>query len=162
MNVKKLTFRGWFYFRMGWATYFAFIFAAINTLVTTYYLAIKDVPSLEVIFPSFIVYAGFITILGIPILVAVGYFHFRKSPAYTAEADIGVESNPYYYKLPPGYNIEVLFPLYQTLTNILLKIASNQKLTEEEIKEITELQNKIDILIKGGHVGNPKRKITKS
>jgi len=29
---KHTGFRGWFYFRMGWSTYFAFIFAAINTL----------------------------------------------------------------------------------------------------------------------------------
>ena len=155
---KRTAFRGWFYFRMGWSTYFAFIFAAINTMVTTYYLAIKDIPALRAIFPSFAIYAGIITAIGIPLLVGIGYFHYKKSPAFTAEADIGVEANPYYYKLAPGYNIEVLFPLYRSLTNLLLKMANNQKLTEEELKEINELQTKIDILIKGGHVGNPKRK----
>lgn len=157
MKHKRLAFRGWFYFRMGWSTYFAFIFAAINTLVTTYYLAIKDVPALKVIFPSFLNYAGIITLIGIPLLVGIGYFHYKKSPAFTAEADIATEANPYYYKLAPGYTMEVVFPLYRTLTSMLLKIASNQKLTEAELKEITELQNKIDILVKGGHVGSPRR-----
>ncbi len=156
---KNLPFRGWFYFRMGWSTYFAFIFAAINTLVTTYYLAIKDIPSLKVIFPSFAIYVGIITAIGIPILIGIGYFHYKKSPAFTAEADIATEANPYYYKLAPGYTTEVLFPLYQTLTNLLIKIANDQKLTEDELKQISELQKKIDILIKGGHVGNPKRYI---
>ena len=154
---KKLAFRGWFYFRMGWSTYFAFIFAAINTLVTTYYLAIKDVPTLKVLFPSFVSYAGIITIIGVPLLIGIGYFHYKRSPAYTAEVDIATESNPYYYKLPPDYTMEVLFPLYRTLTNMLLKIASGQKLTDIELKEVTELQNKIDVLLKGGHVGSPKR-----
>lgn len=144
---------------MGWSTYFAFIFAAINTMVTTYYLAIKDVPIAKAIFPSFISYVGIITVIGIPILVGIGYFHYKKSPAFTAETDIATESNPYYYKLPPGYNVEVLFPLYRALTTMLIKIANNQKLTEDELKEVTELQNKIDILLKGGHVGKPRRKL---
>lgn len=156
---KNVPFRGWFYFRMGWSTYFAFIFAAINTLVTTYYLAIKDVPSLKLLFPSFAAYVGIITAIGIPLLIGIGYVHFKRSPAYSAETDISAESNPYYYKLPPGYTIEVLYPLFQTLTNLLLKIANNQKLTELELQEIQELQKKIDILIKGGHVGNPRRKM---
>lgn len=156
---KHVHFRGWFYFRTGWSTYFAFIFAAINTLVTTYYLAIKDIPSLKVVFPSFAAYVGIISAIGIPLLIGIGYFHYKKSPAYTAETDIAMESNPYYYKLPPGYTTEVLFPLYHMLTSLLLKIANGQKLTEVELKEIDELQKKIDMLIKGGHVGNPKRKI---
>ncbi len=156
----KLPFRGWFYFRIGWSTYFAFIFAAINTMVTTYYLAIKDIPSLKAIFPSFAAYVGIITAIGIPILIALGYFHYKRSPAYTAEADISAESNPYFYKLPPGYNMEVLFPLYGALTNLLLKMAHNEKLTEEEIKQIQDLQSKIDVLLKGGHVGTPRRKIS--
>ena len=46
--AKNLGFRGWFYFRTGWSTYFAFIFAAINTLTVTYYLAIEQAPILRV------------------------------------------------------------------------------------------------------------------
>ena len=154
---KNLGFRGWLYFRYGWSTYFAFIFAAINTLTVTYYLAIKDIPVLKSIFPSFLDYLAIISVIGVPILIAIGYIHFKKSAAYSAETDIYAESNPYYYKLPPGYNIEVLFPLYRTLVNMLIKVANNEKLTEEELEKINELQKKIDILISGGHVGNPKR-----
>ena len=43
---KSPFFRAWFYFRNGWSLYFAFIFAAINTLVVTYYLAIDKIPFL--------------------------------------------------------------------------------------------------------------------
>ena len=51
---KNLGFRAWFYFRNGWSMYFAFMFAAINTLTVTYFLAIERVPFLTTIFPSFI------------------------------------------------------------------------------------------------------------
>ena len=49
-------FRAWYYFRMGWSTYFAFIFAAINTLTVTYFLAIENYPQLLEIFPTFLQY----------------------------------------------------------------------------------------------------------
>ena len=54
-NIMRqgLLYRSWYYFRMGWATYFAFIFAAINTLVVTYYLAIEEYPTLLAIYPTF-------------------------------------------------------------------------------------------------------------
>ena len=41
---------------MGWSTYFAFIFAAVNTLTVTYFLAIERYPFLTTIFPSFLQY----------------------------------------------------------------------------------------------------------
>ena len=55
---RNLAFRAWFYFRNGWSTYFAFIFAAINTLTVTYFLAIERAPSLQAIFPSFLMGFG--------------------------------------------------------------------------------------------------------
>jgi hypothetical protein len=49
---KSPIFRAWFYFRNGWSMYFAFIFAAINTLTVTYYLAIDEIPFLLTIVSS--------------------------------------------------------------------------------------------------------------
>ena len=68
MENKNLGFRSWYYFRMGWSTYFAFIFAAINTLTVTYYLAIERVPVLVTIFPNFVQYVLIISCIGIPLL----------------------------------------------------------------------------------------------
>ncbi|SVE64402.1 uncharacterized protein METZ01_LOCUS517256, partial [marine metagenome] len=42
--TKNTGFRGWYYFRIGYSSYFAFIFAAINTLTVTYFLAIENYP----------------------------------------------------------------------------------------------------------------------
>ena len=96
---QKVGFRAWYYFRTGWSTYFAFIFAAINTLVVTYYLAIENIPVLQAIFPSFVSYFLVVMIIGIPILVLAGYIHFRRIPAYSSELDIGVYSNPWFFKI---------------------------------------------------------------
>ena len=155
----KFPFRAWFYFRQGWSTYFAFILAAVNTMVVTYYLAIENLPILKEIFPSFAVYLAVSVGIGVPLLILIGYVHFKRSSAYEAEADINVEAYPYWYKLPPGWNIEVLFPLYVTMMTLLVKISNNEKLTKEEIKQISELKKKLDLLIRGGYVGEPRRKI---
>ncbi|MDE1843595.1 MAG: hypothetical protein KGH95_08105 [Thaumarchaeota archaeon] len=155
---KRHAFRAWFYFRQGWALYFAFIVSAINTMVTTYYLAIEKEPILKQIFPSFSIYLFILSIIGVPTLVAVGYIHFKRIPAFQSEADITTESNPYYYKVPPGYWREVYTPIYLVMTKLLIKSINNEKLTEAEINEITELQKKLDVLIKGGYIGKPPTK----
>ena len=93
-----------FFFREGWSTYFAFIFAALNTMVVTYYLAIENIPVLKEIFPSFYIYLLVTAVFGIPTLIFVGYGHYKRSGAFAAEAAINVESYPYLYKLPDDFN----------------------------------------------------------
>ena len=89
---RNIGFRGWYYFRTGWSVYLAFIFAAINTLTVTYYLAIEKVPELALIFPNFIQYVLIITTVGIPVLVIVGYVHYKRTVAFKSEVDV-VEIN---------------------------------------------------------------------
>lgn len=152
--MKKIQpFRYWFYFRQGWAVYFSLIMAALNTLTVTYYLIIKDYPFLKDLFPSFIYYIVITIIIGIPLLSVVGYVHYRRTAAYRAEAEIGIENNPYYYKLPPGYWTEALIPNFMLLTNLMTKMLKNEKLTDDELKKISALQSKFDELLKGGSLG---------
>ena len=95
MDKNGIFFRFWYYFRTGWSTYFSFILAAINTLTVTYFLAIDNYPSLKIIFPSFEQYVITIIIIGIPTLVTIGYFHFKRTKAFKSEVDVLIESNPY-------------------------------------------------------------------
>ena len=132
--------RAWFYFRQGWSTYFAFIFAAINTLTVTYYLAIENYPFLKTIFPSFEQYILMVVLVGIPLLVLVGYAHYKKTPSYRAEADVWVESNPYQARVL--VNTQFTLALNMKLTDVLLKLSSNQEITQKEIEEIKTLQSK--------------------
>ena len=137
---KNPGFRAWFYFRQGWSTYFAFVFAAVNTLTVTYYLAIENYPFLKTIFPSFEQYILIVVLIGIPLLVLVGYAHYKKTPSYRAEADVWVESNPYQARVL--VNTQFSLALNMKLTNILLKLSSKQEITQEEIDEIKVLQTK--------------------
>ncbi len=154
-NVKNSSsFRGWFYFRMGWATYFAFIFAAINTLTVTYFLAIERYPFLTGIFPNFIQYVLIVSAIGIPLLVAVGYVHYKRTKAYKSEADVMVESNPYQRR--NIVNITILVALTVKLNEMMLKMAKNEKLTSKEIEEIEKLQNEISTFTNERRFSNQK------
>ena len=127
---------------MGWATYFAFIVAAINALTVTFFLAIENYPSLSVIFPTFVHYIVIVVGIGVPILVLVGYVHFKKSKSFRAEADVLIETNPHIRRILQ--NTEVLLPSYLKLTEIIVKLSENKKLTDEELKEISKFQNQLN------------------
>jgi len=138
---KTIGFRAWFYFRTGWATYFAFIFAAVNTLIVTYYLAIENFPPLKEVFPSFTHYIITPILLGIPILVVIGYVHFKRSAAFRTESDIRIESNPHMRRIL--LNTEAMVSSHIRLSELMIKMLKNEKLTEKELEKISQLQRQI-------------------
>lgn len=138
---KELGFRVWFYFRQGWSVYFAFVFAALNTLVVTYYLAIEKAPFLQQIFPTFLSYIIIVMSFGIPILVIIGYVHMKKSAVFKAEVDIGIESNPHMKRLL--LNTEEILQHQLFLTNILIKSSGNEKLDENDLIEIKKIRGEL-------------------
>lgn len=138
----NLGFRGWFYFRQGWSTYFAFIFAAVNTLVVTYYLAIENIPSLKIIFPTFYVYFAFGVLLGIPLLVLVGYAHQKRTASYKTEATIYYESNP--HALRTYNNVELVLQLNLKLVNFLISDYKKDDISDEKLDELIKLKNEIE------------------
>ena len=139
---KNLAFRGWFYFRTGWATYFAFIVAAVNALTVTFFLAIEKYPSLSVIFPTFFHYIVIVVGVGIPMLVIVGYVHYKKSKSFRAEADILIETSPHIRRILQ--NTEGLLPSYLKLTELIIKVSENKKLTDKELEEVSKLQKRLN------------------
>ena len=142
---KHTGFRGWFYFRMGWSTYFAFIFAAINTLTVTFYLAIEKYPLLEFIFPTFIHYVVIIGSVGVPLLIMIGYVHFKRTAARRAEMDVSYETNPYFARTL--INTQILISLNMKLTEIILKLSTGEKLSKEEIANTRKLQEELNDFI---------------
>ena len=123
---------------MGWSTYFAFIFAAVNTLTVTYFLAVERYPFLNEIFPTFIHYVVIIGLIAIPLLILIGYAHFKRSAAFRSEADISFEVNPYFRRIL--MNTELMIPFHLKITELLIKLSKNEKLTQSELNEISELQ----------------------
>ena len=143
---RNLGFRGWFYFRTGWATYFAFVVAAVNALTVTYFLAVENYPALNSIFPTFFHYVAIVGGLGVPILVLVGYIHFKKSKSFKAEQDVLIETSPHIRRIL--VNTEILLPSYVKLLELVVKLSQNEKLSEKDMNQISTLKNNLDDHIK--------------
>ena len=162
----NLGFRSWFYFRMGYSTYFVFILAAINTLTVTYFLAIDNYPSLKDFFPSFEQYVVIIVCVGIPLLILVGYAHYKKTLAYKSEADVVIESNPYTRR--NTVNGETNVRLNLQLLSLLLKLSKKEAMDKNEIEKIEKLQKDINNLVQNRSFSNEmdlkflKKEITKT
>lgn len=144
---ENLVFRAWYYFRQGWGIYFAFIFAAINTFTTTYYLAIEKAPGLKELFPSFLSYILITSVIGIPVLIVIGYLHVKRSAAYKAEADIGFEANPHFRRML--LNTEEILRQHLKINQLLVKISRNEKLSDQDLKEIADLHHELNEYSKG-------------
>ena len=138
---KNTGFRGWFYFRQGWSNYFTFLMAAVNTLTVTYFLAIERYPVLVAIFPNFMQYVLIASAIGIPLLVLVGYAHWKRTSARKAEVDIFYEVNPYIVRVL--VNTEMVVQMNLKLNQHILKLNQGQKLSEQEINDLSQLQEKL-------------------
>lgn len=142
---KNIIFRAWVYFRTGWSIYFAFLFAAINTLTVTYYLAIDKIPALLNLFPTFLHYVGSAVLIGVPILIIIGYVHYKRSAGYKSEAAIMIEVHPYQRRTL--INSEVNLELNLMILNILSKLSNEEKLNHDELNKIKESREKLDNLL---------------
>jgi len=151
--------RFWYYFRIGYATYLTFILGYVSTLITVYYLAIKSLPYLLDIFPKFETFSLIATVIGAPMSVIIGWLHLKRTQAYSAEADITVESSPYSYRLVPGKEAEAFVPSYLELLRLVSRLLASQNLlTKEDEMRIKNVENKLQTLVEGKMVGNPRRK----
>ena len=134
-------FRAWFYFRNGWSLYFAFIFAAINTLTVTFYLAIEKYPDINWMFPTFFHYIVIVCSMGIPLLIIVGYVHYKRTAARKAEVDISYETDA--YKARTLVNTEIAITLNMKLLEMITKISKKQELSNEDYQELEQLREKL-------------------
>ena len=134
-------FRAWFYFRNGWSLYFAFIFAAINTLTVTFYLAIEKYPDINWMFPTFFHYIVIVCGIGVPLLVIVGYIHYKRSSARKAEVDISYETDA--YKARTLVNTEITIALNMKLLDIITKISKKEEIPNQEYQELEQLREKL-------------------
>jgi hypothetical protein len=159
VKLAELASRSWYYFRIGYNTYLVFLIGYGSTLVTIYYLAIRSIPELQIVFQRFSLFVVLATLVGVPVSVLIGWIHTKRSSLWKAELDIGIEANPYYYRLPPGYYKEATFPVYWMILRLIRKLSEKEDLLSEEDKmELDELEKRIKILLEGGYVGVPKRR----
>jgi hypothetical protein len=157
MKFSKLIFRSWYYFRIGYGTYVAFPLGFASTMIVIYALAIVPVPFLHDVFSHLYIF-GIVGLLIIgPISIYAGLYHIKRTGAYSAEASVLTESNPYVYKAIPGKEREVFLPLMVLTAKGLAKVMEQQHtLTSEEQREFQTVLAKANTLLEGASVGLPK------
>lgn len=160
MSISTFIYRMWFYFRVGYNTYLTFLLGFATTMVTVYYLAIKNIPELLDIFPHFVPFAVLSILVGVPLSSFIGWYHIKGTAIWRSELDISVEANPYNYKVPSGFWKEAFTPLYLEVLKGMKKMLEKQNmLSEDEKKRMEDLEQKLQTLIEGGYVGIPRARI---
>ena len=138
---EKLPFRAWFYFRQGYGLYFAFLLAGINTLTLTYFLAIENYPLLKDVFPSFAHYVIILVGIAVPVLVTVGYLHFKRTPAFRSETGIMQETNPYARR--NLVNSEMNLQINLEVLKIIIELSRNGKIEKTQMDKILKLKDEL-------------------
>ena len=154
MNLERIIFRSWFYLRVGYGTYIAFLIGFLSNIIVIYKLAIAQT-SLVSIFPHLTVFTALAVVVASPVSIIIGLYHMRRTAAYAADATVSMEANPYVYKIVPGKEREVTVPLSIMTARVLLKLAGD-KLTDEEKQELEGVLAKADKLLLGHSVGLKK------
>ena len=159
MKLEELIFRAWFYFRNGYGTYLSFPVGFVTFISTTYYLAIRNVGFLEGIFPRFHLFVVCAILIIFPFGVLIGWLHMKRTLAYPAQMAINVESNPYNFKIIPGIQTEINWPMWYLILQTIEKISEKENiLSAEEKEEFKVLKNKIERLRRGEVIGTPKQR----
>ncbi|OLD14803.1 MAG: hypothetical protein AUI50_05120 [Crenarchaeota archaeon 13_1_40CM_2_52_14] len=101
---------------------------------------------------------GIIALLIIgPISIYAGLYHMKRTGAYSAEASVLTESNPYVYRAIPGKEREVFLPLMMLTAKALAKMLEQQhSMTLEDQREFQTVLDKANTLLEGASIGQSK------
>ena len=131
-------------------------------MVIIYDLGLKDVPFVFAFFPHLYIFAIVAISTLTPISILIGLYHLRRTGAFSAEASVSTESNPYMYKAIPGKEREVFLPIMiMTLRGLSKVMERQQSLTETEREQFRAVLEKADSLLQGAPVGVPKGRTKK-
>lgn len=94
-------------------------------------------------FPHFGWFVLFTIAVGVPALVLIGHWHYKKNQ-YGTHAYIEWETNPYLYKLTGHQKIE--FQILKEIIDELIRTTNNG----EKLNRLKDLEKKVSRLIDGG------------
>ena len=146
---RHLIYRSWFYFRVGYGTYVALLIGIGGNLLLFYRLGVQYIDFLKDVFPSLTVFSIVALIVTIPASIGFGFYHMKRTGAFAADASVSTEQNPYVYKIVPGKEQEVLYPVLALTLKGLVKVLDHQPVTEDEKQEFQEAIAKTNRLIQG-------------
>lgn len=125
-------YRAFYFLRTGYKLYLAFPLTLTNTLVIIYYFLIRGRIFIWFTQHKFLAFSAVGLGVVLPLASFLGWLHLKRLPGYAAEADLIVESNPYYYKLAPGIQREVLALSWQAFALVNKLLLKKEGLLAEE------------------------------
>lgn len=159
-SFRRLIYRSWFYFRQGYGTYISLPVGVASSLVVFYELAIKNIPTFRPFIPSLTVFALEALFVFVPISIALGLYHIKRTGVFATDMAIQTESNPYVYKVVPGKEQDVYLPLTMLMAKGIAKLLDRQAtMNAEERKEFEEILAKANSLLEGRMIGQPRRSV---
>ena len=158
LSFKRLVYRSWFYFRQGYGTYITLPMGIASALVVFYELSIKNIPALRPYIPSLTVFALEALVAFVPVSIALGLYHIKRTGVFATDIALQTESNPYVYKIVPGKEQELYLPLNIFVVKGLAKLLDQQTtMSAEERKEVEEILVKANSLLEGQMIGHPSQ-----
>ncbi len=160
MDFYTILSRSWYYFRIGYGTYLTFPLGYIGFLALIYqYFVLPLKLNLGILTSNVIIFEIAVAVFMTPAGIILGYLHLKQTKAWTAEVEIGVEANPYNYKVTPGKEREAYAPITLVTLQLVRKIAEKDNiLTSEEKQQLEVLESKMNILLQGKYIVKPKRR----
>ena len=149
---RRLIYRSWFYFRVGYGTYVALLLGIGGNLLLFYRLGVQYIDFLKDVFPSLTLFSIVAIIVTVPASIGLGFYHMKRTGTFAADASVSTEQNPYVYKIVPGKEQEVLYPVLALTLKGLVKVLDKQPVTEDEKREFEEAIAKTNRLIQGESV----------
>jgi hypothetical protein len=141
---------------MGYSTYLSLLISIVSNALIIYALGLKGVPLFDTIFPHLSNFLIIGVIVFVPTATLLGWIHIKRMSMYSTDTALATEISPYTYKTI-GKEKEVFIPLWVLTVRGLAKLLERQgTMTAEDQKELNNILDKANALLKGQYIGISK------
>jgi len=139
LKIRERIYRYVVYFRRGHGSWLAYIISFANFAVIQYRLLVQYIPFLESLLPSLTAFIVTFFFVYVPVATIIGWYDIKKATV-PKEAEV----NPYFYR-PTRKEVNVYYPIRDTILEALEKIAEKEGLNDEvkRIREVREIYKRM-------------------
>ena len=98
MSMKSRLLRYWTYFRRGHGVYLIFAISFLNFIVIQYQLLIREIPFLQALFSSLIIFTLVFFVVYVPLAVVIGWIDYKRG-SVPVDSIIAYKASPYHRDL---------------------------------------------------------------